>query len=87
MQERLWKRAAARTVGMAAAAAARSGSLRKTPAGDAMRAEILKAVARVCVVLLANFSVLQLDAEQDMSGLLRVGLGQQKFVEWPDSAL
>lgn len=33
---------------MAAAAAARKGGLRKTPAGDQMRAEIVKATARVC---------------------------------------
>ena len=47
-QERLWKRAAARAMGMAAAAAARKGGLKRTPAGDQMQAEISKATARVC---------------------------------------
>ncbi|CAL5224932.1 g7701 [Coccomyxa viridis] len=45
-QERLWKRAAARTMAMGAAAAARKGSLKRTPAGDKMQAEISKATAR-----------------------------------------
>ena len=50
--------------------------MRKTSAGDAMRAEIMKAVARVCIVLFAHSPVLQLHAEQDMSGLLGASLGQ-----------
>ena len=47
-QERLWKRAAARAMGMAAAAAARKGCLKRTPAGGQMQAEVSKATARVC---------------------------------------
>ena len=47
MQERLWKRTAARVFACAAAAAARKGGLRPTPLGEALRQETAKASARV----------------------------------------
>ena len=47
MQERLWKRTAAKVFASAAAAAARKGGLKRTPLGEQLRKDAAQAAARV----------------------------------------